>query len=184
MAHAQRWHARKGVRLGERTISPRWPTHEGEAVTTPDPHVPNMNTYPGGQRQGGQPASQPYVPARPVQPAVPGVPAQPVQPVQPVPQGYSAVSQEGAPGQPAYRGVPQPVAPYSLGPSDRSRKRSAGCPSFLRSPDWVSWFRHSCIAPISLTVLCTVTIPKAVALYGSSRSPCTWAFFYPLILSV
>ena len=85
-------------------------------MTTPDPHVPNMNTYPGGQSQGGQPASQPYVPARPVQPAVPGVPAQPVQPVQPVPQGYSAVSQEGAPGQPAYRGVPQPVAPYSLGP--------------------------------------------------------------------
>ena len=72
-----------------------------------------MNTYPGGQSQGGQPASQPYVPARPVQPVAP---AQPVQPAQPAPQGYSAVSQEGAPGQPAYRGVPQPVAPYSLGP--------------------------------------------------------------------
>ena len=82
-------------------------------MTTPDPHVPNMNTYPGGQSQGGQPASQPYVPARPVQPVAP---AQPVQPAQPAPQGYSAVPQEGAPGQPAYWGVPQPVAPYSLAP--------------------------------------------------------------------
>ena len=60
-------------------------------MTTPDPHVPNMNTYPGGQSQGGQPASQ----------------------------GYSAVPQEGAPGQPAYWGVPQPVAPYPMGPQQR-----------------------------------------------------------------
>ena len=73
-------------------------------MTTPDPHVPNMNTYPGGQSQGGQPVSQPVAPAQPVQPA---------------PQGYSAVPQEGAPGQPAYWGVPQPVAPYSLGPQQR-----------------------------------------------------------------
>ena len=75
-----------------------------------------MNTYPGRQSQGGQPASQPYVPARPVQPVAP---AQPVQPAQPARQGYSAVPQEGAPGQPAYWGVPQPVAPYSLGPQQR-----------------------------------------------------------------
>ena len=79
-------------------------------MTTPDPHVPNMNTFPGGQSQGGQPASQPYVPARPVQPVAPA------QSVQQTPQGYSAVPQEGAPGQPAYRGVPQPVALYSLAP--------------------------------------------------------------------
>ena len=85
-------------------------------MTTPDPHVPNMNTYPGRQSQGGQPASQPYVPARPVQPVAP---AQPVQPAQPAPQGYSAVPQEGAPGQPAYWGVPQPVAPYPMGPQQR-----------------------------------------------------------------
>ena len=69
-----------------------------------------MNTFPGGQSQGGQPASQPYVPARPVQPVAPA------QSVQQTPQGYSAVPQEGAPGQPAYRGVPQPVALYSLAP--------------------------------------------------------------------
>lgn len=43
----------------------------------------------------------------------------PASPAQRAPQGYSAVPQGGAPGQPAYRGVPQPMAPYPMGPQQR-----------------------------------------------------------------
>ena len=108
--------------------------------------------------------SMPY-PQQPAgQPAVPAQPAQAAQPVQQV--------------------VPQAGVPYSLAPQRQVPEKISRLSFILRSSDWVSWFCHSCTAPISLTVLCTVTIPKAVALYGSSRSPCTWAFFCPLILSV
>ena len=60
---------------------------------------------------------QQHSPASPVQEvSQPVVPAQPVQPAQPAPQGYSAVPQEGAPGQPVQQVVPQAGVPYSLAP--------------------------------------------------------------------
>ena len=109
--------------------------------------------------------SMPY----PQQPA--GQPAVPAQPVQLAPQGSPQV-------------VPQAGVPYSLAPQRQVPEKISRLSFILRSSVWVSWLRHSCTAPISLTVLCTVPIPKTVAMYGSSRLLCTWAFFCPSILLV
>ena len=71
-------------------------------MTTPDPHVPNMNTFPGGQSQGGQPAVQAYAP---------------------VPQ---VVPQAGVPAQPAYQGVPTGYPNAGAQPPRRSGMKISG----------------------------------------------------------
>ena len=71
-------------------------------MTTPDPHVPNMNTFPGGQSQGGQPAVQGYAP---------------------VPQG---VPQVGVPAQPVYQGVPTGYPNAGARPPRRSGMKISG----------------------------------------------------------